>query len=99
MTCAEFQRVLPEIEGWVWNQEQASHLRTCVVCSSLVTDLEAIVARAPELVSSDDPDPRVWNRIRLALEKIESELELIARQAESLQASDEPSPWVWNSIE
>jgi len=98
MTCAEFQRVLPDgiEEGWTTQQE--SHLGTCSACSSLVEDLDTISTGARLLRASDEPSPRVWNSIASAIQQLESELELIAAEARTLQAIDEPSPRVWSSI-
>jgi len=66
MTCEEFERVLPELEGG-HTIEQEEHLRTCPGCAELVEDLQAIQRRARELQASETPSPRVWNSIEFAL--------------------------------
>jgi len=68
MTCEEFGRVLPELEGDHHNNiEQEKHLQTCSFCSGLVSDLNAISAQARLLAEDQEPSLRVWNSIALAL--------------------------------
>ena len=51
MTCEEFERVLPELEGG-HSIEQEAHLRSCSACSDLVSDLNAISQQARFLEDS-----------------------------------------------
>ena len=67
MTCEEFERVLPELEGG-HNLEQEQHLRTCSACAGLVSDLNAIEQNA-RLLQDHEPSPRVWNNIETALRR------------------------------
>ncbi|HXY15878.1 MAG TPA: hypothetical protein VEI26_15370 [Terriglobales bacterium] len=67
MTCDEFERVLPELEGG-HNLEQEEHLRTCSACADLVSDLHAITQHA-RLLEDQEPSPSVWNSIEAALRK------------------------------
>ncbi|HYH00689.1 MAG TPA: hypothetical protein VD837_16270 [Terriglobales bacterium] len=69
MTCAEFQRVLPEIIETGGNAEQEAHLKSCQVCSDLVADLRYIAEAAKLLVPMEDPSPKVWDGIERALVK------------------------------
>lgn len=66
MTCQEFQRVLPELEGGR-SFEADEHLRMCSRCWDLVSDLDAISQQARLLQASDEPSPRVWNSIEITL--------------------------------
>jgi len=66
MTCQEFQRVLPELEGGR-NFEADEHLRMCSRCWDLVSELDAISQQARLLQASEEPSPRVWNSIELTL--------------------------------
>jgi hypothetical protein len=66
MTCEEFERVLPELEGG-YTIEQETHLKSCSACSDLLSDLNAISQQARLLESSGEPSPWVWNSIELAL--------------------------------
>jgi hypothetical protein len=66
MNCVELQQSLAEVEDGS-TLEQSSHLRTCAECASLLEDLNQIVAVAGELQMADDPSPRVWNSIEIAL--------------------------------
>jgi hypothetical protein len=67
MTCEEFERVLPELEGSSRSIEQEAHLKSCSKCSDLVSDLNAISQQARFLQSSEEPSPWVWNSIEIAL--------------------------------
>src|SRR6266581_3252232 len=67
MNCAQFQQILPEVIDGDRNAEQQAHLRSCPVCSSLMADLNLIVAEAPGLQELAEPAPRVWNSIEIAL--------------------------------
>lgn len=69
MTCAEFQKVLPDIIDGGGNEEQQKHLETCHVCSDLVADLRYIAECAKLLVPMEDPSPRVWNGIQESLQR------------------------------
>jgi len=66
MTCNEFDRVLSELEG-AYSPEQEQHLQTCSRCSELVVDLNAISQEAQLLAEDEEPNPRVWNRLAIAL--------------------------------
>jgi len=66
MTCVELQESLAENESGNDAQQQA-HLRTCPKCSALVAELNFIVSSAVELRAADEPSPRVWNSIEIAL--------------------------------
>jgi hypothetical protein len=66
MDCVELQQSLAEIEDGS-SAEQQNHLRSCSSCTSLVEELTLIISSAPELVEADDPSPRVWNSIEIAL--------------------------------
>ncbi len=67
MTCLEFERVLPDILGGDRVFEQEQHLRSCSACRSLVSDLNAISQQARSLQACEEPSPRVWNSIEIAL--------------------------------
>ncbi|HUC28066.1 MAG TPA: hypothetical protein VMR80_00725 [Candidatus Acidoferrum sp.] len=66
MNCAELQRSLAEAEGGTTAEQQA-HLKTCARCSALLADLNMIASAAMDLRAIDDPSPRVWNSIEIAL--------------------------------
>jgi hypothetical protein len=67
MTCVEFQEVLPDIMEGQRNAEHTAHLQSCSVCSGLVSDLSLISEQARLLQASEEPSPRVWNQIEIAL--------------------------------
>jgi hypothetical protein len=67
MTCVEFQEVLPDIMEGQRNAEHEAHLHSCSVCSGLVSDLNLISEQARFLQASEEPSPRVWNRLEIAL--------------------------------
>ena len=77
MTCSEVQRVLPELlddvpEGafptafadYAFADDAfADHVKSCPVCSDLVSDLKLIASEARQLAASDEPAPRVWVQV------------------------------------
>lgn len=69
MTCADFQRVLPDVIESGGTAEQEAHLKSCQVCSDLVADLRYIAEAARLLVPMEEPSPKVWDGIERALEK------------------------------
>lgn len=66
MNCVDLQRSLAGVEGLSTAEEQA-HLKACAACSTLVAELELIASSALELRATEEPSPRVWNSIALAL--------------------------------
>jgi hypothetical protein len=66
MNCVEVQQVLPELGG-SQNQEVENHLKSCHLCSDLVSDLEHIAHEAQFLAETEDPPQRVWVRIAAEL--------------------------------
>ncbi len=66
MNCVELQESLAEKEDGS-SLEQRNHLKSCPECSALLKELRLIVATAGELQASDEPSPRVWNSIEIAL--------------------------------
>jgi hypothetical protein len=69
MTCAEFQKALPDIIDGGGTEDQQKHLRDCKVCADLVADLRYIAEAAKLLVPMEDPSPRVWNNIEREVER------------------------------
>lgn len=69
MTCADFQKVLPDIIEIGGTAEQEAHLKSCQVCTDLVADLRYIAEAAKMLVPMEEPSPGVWTGIEKALEK------------------------------
>jgi hypothetical protein len=69
MTCAEFQQVLPDLLEGNRSKEQQAHLKSCPACSGLVADLDLISREARELQEWNEPSPRVWNSIEIALRR------------------------------
>ena len=66
MTCVELQESLADVEDGS-GLEQSTHLKACPECSALLRELNLIVATAGKLQASDEPSPRVWNSIEIAL--------------------------------
>ena len=69
MTCAQFQKVLPDIIDGGGTAEEQEHMRTCPICSDLVADLRYIADVAKLLVPMEDPSPRVWQGIEKGIEQ------------------------------
>jgi len=68
MNCVELQKSLVEIEDGT-RADQRAHLNTCPECSALVRELNLIACSAIELRGADEPSPRVWNSIEIALRR------------------------------
>ena len=68
MNCVELQESLAEVEDGT-TAEQRAHLRNCPACSALVKDLNLIITAAGGLQDADEPSPRVWNSIEIALRR------------------------------
>lgn len=66
MNCDELRASLSERDD-AGSVEQRAHLRSCRQCSALVRDLNLIASTAVELRAAEEPSPRVWNSIQLAL--------------------------------
>ena len=66
MNCVELQNSLAEIED-SHSTEQQAHLKACAQCSALVEELNLIASSASVLRAADEPSPRVWNSIEIAL--------------------------------
>jgi hypothetical protein len=92
MNCVELQQSLAEVEDGS-APEQSRHLKTCPTCSELMEELSLIVATANELQASDEPSPRVWNSIEIALRR-----EGLIRPHTAVARSNMPSfaaRWGW----
>jgi len=66
MNCLELQESLAEFENGN-TVEQQTHLKACPECMALVKELTLISSAALELREADEPSPRVWNSIEIAL--------------------------------
>jgi hypothetical protein len=68
MNCVELQHSLAEVEDGS-TIEQRAHLMDCSACSALVKELDLIIEAAGRLQGADEPSPRVWNSIAIALRR------------------------------
>jgi hypothetical protein len=91
MDCVELQQSLAEIEDGSGAAQQA-HLRSCSSCTALVEELALIISSAPELVEADEPSPRVWNSIEIALRQ---EGLIRSQQANRPSISSFATRWGW----
>jgi hypothetical protein len=91
MDCVELQQSLAEIEDGSSAAQQA-HLRSCSSCTALVEELALIISSAPELVEADEPSPRVWNSIEIALRQ---EGLIRSQQANRPLISSFATRWGW----
>ena len=66
MNCVELEQSLAEVEDGS-SAEQKAHLRSCPACTELVRELNLIAVTASTLQAADEPSPRVWNSIEIAL--------------------------------
>jgi len=91
MNCVELQKSLSEIEVGN-NAEQQAHLKSCPQCSTLVAELNLIASSAIALRAADEPSPRVWNSLEIALRR--EKLIRAPRSSRSLIPSLSSS-WGW----
>jgi len=91
MNCVELQKSLSEIEVGN-NAEQQAHLKSCPQCSTLVAELNLIASSAIALRAADEPSPRVWNSLEIALRQ--EKLIRAPRSSRSLIPSLSSS-WGW----
>lgn len=68
MNCLELQESLAETAD-ARRSDQRTHLKTCPQCSALVAELDFIISAATDLRAAEEPSPRVWNSIEIALRK------------------------------
>ncbi len=68
MNCVELQKSLVD-SGDGSKAEQQAHLKTCPQCSALLAEMKVIAASAKMLQAADEPSPRVWNSIEIALRR------------------------------
>lgn len=87
MTCAEVQRILPELMEGAQDAEFGAHLKSCPACSELVADLQFISSEARQLSATEEPAPRVWVRIAAELRA-----EGIIREPEAAQPAPVTAP-------
>jgi hypothetical protein len=66
MNCVELQASLVETADGS-NSAQQAHLKACAECSALVAELNLIASAAIELRAANEPSPRVWNSLEIAL--------------------------------
>jgi hypothetical protein len=66
MNCVELQKSLAEVDD-ASRTDQRAHLKTCAECSALIAELNLIASSAVVLRGADEPSPRVWNSIEIAL--------------------------------
>lgn len=91
MNCVELRESLMEVDDGS-NAAQRAHLKTCPECSALVAELNLIASTAVELRGLEEPSPRVWNSIEIALRK--EGLIRPQRAGRSLLPAFH-SPWAW----
>jgi hypothetical protein len=66
MNCVELQASLVEIEDGR-SAAQRDHLKNCLECSALLTELILISSAAVELRAADEPAPHIWKSIESTL--------------------------------
>ncbi len=67
ISCAEFQRHLPELISSGENVSADPHLQSCELCRALLADLETIADAARQLFPSVEPSDKVWEHIESAI--------------------------------
>jgi hypothetical protein len=67
MSCAEFQKLLPDLISSGEDPASHPHLMNCELCRTLLSDLETIAAAARQLLPVEEPPDRIWEQIELAI--------------------------------
>jgi hypothetical protein len=74
MNCVDLQRSLAGVEDLSTAEhiaeralDKQAHLKTCAACAALIAELDLIVSAASELRATEEPSPRVWDSIAIAL--------------------------------
>jgi|HubBroStandDraft_1064217.scaffolds.fasta_scaffold12674_2 hypothetical protein len=74
MSCEEFQSQLPELIGSGKIDANHPHLKDCELCQALLSDLETIAEAARQLFPIEDPPPKLWEKIEIALKSEEGSI-------------------------
>lgn len=85
MQCQELEQEL-ERSGGSLPPAAAAHLESCILCRSLVADLESIAGAARELPAEIEPPARVWTAVRSQL------------VAEGIIRSEPATPGWWEAL-
>jgi hypothetical protein len=67
MNCTEFREFLPDVVEGVRNPDHEYHLKGCLDCLNLVSELEIILRDARQLEGMFEPGPQVWDNIETTL--------------------------------
>lgn len=69
MSCEEFQRQLAELVGSGADVESHPHIQECAICRQLYEDLQTIADAAKQLLTDEQPEDDLWERIESAIKK------------------------------
>ena len=75
MSCEEFQSQLAELVGSGANVENDPHVKECAICRQLIEELQIIADAAKQLLSDEQPEERLWDRIESAIKKEDGSVE------------------------
>ena len=87
MSCEEFQAQLPELIGSGKIDANHPHLKNCELCKALLADLETIAEAARQLFPTEDPPPKLWDKIEMALKNEEG---FMVRKEEVTAQKEDP---------
>jgi hypothetical protein len=71
MSCQQFQAQLADLIGSGEDAARHPHLLTCANCRALLADLQTIADAARQLLTAQQPEEDLWDRIELAIKKEE----------------------------
>ena len=69
MTCEEFQSQLAELVGSGADVRNHPHIQDCDLCRRLYEDLQTIADAAKQLLTDEQPEDNLWERIETAIKK------------------------------
>lgn len=75
MSCEEFQSQLAELVGSGANVENHPHVKECAICRQLIEELQVIADAAKQLLSDEQPEEGLWDRIESAIKKEDGSVE------------------------
>jgi hypothetical protein len=69
MSCEEFQNQLAELVGSGADVRNHPHIQQCDLCRRLYEDLQTIADAAKQLLTDEQPEDNLWERIESAIKK------------------------------
>jgi tRNA U54 and U55 pseudouridine synthase Pus10 len=69
MSCEQFQSQLADLVGSGADFHNHPHVKECDICRQLIEELQTIADAAKQLLSDEQPEDGLWDRIESAIKK------------------------------